>query len=118
MKSGFRASAITLALLGGVGLAAAQIGGSTSTSTALQLTPQQRGVIYQTVINEKLRTPPPADLPVAIGAQIPAATELYALPDAIMADVPSARLYKYTVAQNQVLIVDPTTMKVIDVIRP
>ena len=32
-------------------------------------------------------------------------------------DVPTAKLYKYTVTQNQVVIVDPTTLRVIDVIR-
>jgi hypothetical protein len=45
-------------------------------------------------------------------------TELYGLPDAIAADAPSAKFYRYTIAQNQVVIVDPTNMRVIDVIRP
>ncbi len=112
------AGAAILMLLGGTVLAGAQTGGTTSPSMALELTPQQRTAIYQTVIKDKLRTPPPPNLPVAVGEQIPPATELYPLPDAIAADAPSAKLYKYTIAQNQVVIVDPTNLKVIDVIRP
>jgi hypothetical protein len=32
--------------------------------------------------------------------------------------VPSAKFYRYTIAQNRVIIVDPTNLKVVDVIRP
>jgi len=66
----------------------------------------------------KLRTPPPPNLPVSVGAQIPPVTELYALPESVTAEVPSAKFYRYTIAQNQVVIVDPTNLKVVDVIRP
>jgi hypothetical protein len=118
MTLGFRTAAIVLTLLGSVDLAVAQSSSLSSPSMALELTPQQRTAVYQTVIRDKLRTPPPSNLPVTVGAQIPPATELYALPDAITADAPSAKLYKYTIAQNQVVIVDPTNLKVIDVIRP
>ena len=118
MSFGLSAGAVVSMLLGGVMFAAAQTGGTSSPSMALELTPQQRTAIYQTVIKDKLRTPPPANLPVTVGAQIPPVTELYGLPDAIAADAPSAKFYKYTIAQNQVVIVDPTNMRVIDVIRP
>src|SRR5437764_5702764 len=112
MKSGLPLGAVVSMLLGGIVLAMAQTGRPLGTSTALELTPQQRMTIYQTVTREKLSTPPPANLPVAIGAQIPPATELYPLPDAVAADTPSAKLYKYTVVQNEVVIVDPTTLRV------
>jgi Protein of unknown function (DUF1236) len=53
-----------------------------------------------------------------VGAQIPPVTELYALPESVTAEVPSAKFYRYTIAQNRVVIVDPTNLKVVDVIRP
>jgi hypothetical protein len=50
------------------------------------------------------------------GAQVPPATELYFLPDRALATAPKAT--KYTVAQNRVVLVDPTTMRVVEVIPP
>lgn len=118
MNLRFTTGAAVLMLVGGIALAGAQTGGTTSPDMALALTPQQRTAIYQTVMRDKLHTPPPANLPATVGAQIPPATELYALPDAVTADAPSAKFYQYTIAQNQVVIVDPTNLKVVDVIRP
>jgi Protein of unknown function (DUF1236) len=102
----------------GLASAAAQTAGIAEPSTALRLTAEQRAEIYQTVGNNRLRTPPPPDLPVTVGAQIPPVTELYALPESVTAEVPSAKFYRYTIAQNRVVIVDPTNLKVVDVIRP
>jgi Protein of unknown function (DUF1236) len=112
------ASALVIMLAAGIAPAAAQTGTMTEPSMALQLTPQQRTDIYQAVAKNKLRTPPPPDIPVTVGAQIPPATELYALPDSIMAEAPSAKFYRYTVAQSRVIIVDPTNLKVVEVIQP
>jgi uncharacterized protein DUF1236 len=116
MKQTVGALAVTLAI--GLAPAASQTGGFTEPSTALQLNAQQRAQIYEAVGKSKLRTPPPPDIPVTVGAQIPPVTELYALPESVTAEVPSAKFYRYTVAQNRVIIVDPINLKVIDVIRP
>jgi hypothetical protein len=118
MKLTLRAGAAAVILAGGIALAAAQTGGTTEPSMALELTPQQRAAIYRSVAAIKLRTPPPPDLPVTVGAQISPVTELYALPDTVTADAPSAKFYRYTIAQNRVVIVDPTNLKVVDVIQP
>jgi hypothetical protein len=118
MKRNLTVGAVVLFLAAGMAAGAAQTGGITEPSTALRLTTQQRADIYAAVGKNKLRTPPPADLPVAVGAQIPPVTELYALPDSVTAQVPSAKFYRYTIAQNQVVIVDPTNLKVVDVIQP
>jgi Protein of unknown function (DUF1236) len=112
------AGALLVMVAAGLASAAAQTAGITEPSTALRLTPDQRAEIYQAVGNNKLRTPPPPDLPVTVGAQIPPVTELYALPESVTAEVPSAKFYRYTIAQNRVVIVDPTNLKVVDVIRP
>jgi len=118
MKRKQTAGALVLMLAAGMVSAAAQTTGITEPSTALRLTPQQRTEIYQAVGNSKLRTPPPPNLPVTVGEQIPPVTELYALPESVTAEVPSAKFYRYTIAQNWVVIVDPTNLKVVDVIRP
>jgi Protein of unknown function (DUF1236) len=58
------------------------------------------------------------NVPVVVGAEVPPATELYFLPDDALASAPEAKGIKYTVAQNRVVLVDPTRMRVVDVIPP
>ena len=127
MNSHIRHGAIVLALLGGVGIAAAQTtpmppaasapGASISQSSALQLSAQQKATIFKTVTKEKVKSPPPANLQLSVGAQVPASIELYPLPANVVSEVPAAKQYKYTVAQNQVVLVDPTNMKVVEIIK-
>jgi hypothetical protein len=125
MGSALRISVLALALAAGVAPAAAQQTGpmtgtstTATTSTELQLTQQQRTQIFDSVSKLKIsRTPPPPNLHVAVGGDLPASMELYDLPPNIAADIPATKLYKYTLVQNQVVIVDPTKMKVVDIIR-
>jgi hypothetical protein len=58
----------------------------------------------------------PDNVPATIGAQVPPVTELYFLPDNALASAPEAKGVKYTMARNQVVLVDPTTMRVVEVI--
>ena len=44
--------------------------------------------------------------------------ELYSLPDETLADNPAAKLYEYTMVKNEVVVVDPTKMRVVDKIGP
>ena len=44
--------------------------------------------------------------------------ELYTLPDDILTTNPVTKLYKYTMVQDQVVIVDPINMRAIAVIGP
>jgi Protein of unknown function (DUF1236) len=129
-----RYGATVLALLTSVGVAAAQTNqrpsnapmqapsaapqsGAGASQSSLQLSAQQKTAIFQAVTKEKVKTPPPADFRPSLGASVPASIELYTLPANAVADAPAAKQFKYTVAQNQVVIVDPTNMKVIDIIR-
>jgi hypothetical protein len=100
-----------------VGGAAA--GGDAGISGAIQqkllLTPAQRSAIYQEVSSDKTKTASKGFSPV-IGGDVPPMIELYALPDDIFAEIPAAKLYKYTMVENKVVVVDPTRMRVIDVI--
>jgi len=83
----------------------------------LELTPAQRNAIYQQVSKNKSRVAPNR-FPAAVGAEVPPMIELYTLPDDILATNPVAKLYKYTMVQDQVVIVDPTNMRTIAVIGP
>ena len=84
----------------------------------LQLTPEQKAVIYDTVRPAEGKVKAPGNVPATVGADVPPATELYFLPDGALASAPEAKGIKYTVAQNRVVLVDPTTMRVVEVIPP
>ena len=121
---------VTLAVCGGLisGLdAAAQStppgppGNDTGVSGAIEqkliLTPAQRTAIYAQVSKDKSKVAPKDFSPV-VGADVPPMIELYTLPDEAVAGVPAAKLYKYTMVENKVVLVDPTKMRIVDVIGP
>jgi hypothetical protein len=83
----------------------------------LELTPAQRSAIYQAVHRDKGRAAPNR-FATRIGADVPPMIELYALPDEVLADNPVAKLYKFTRVDEQVVLVDPTKMRVVAVIGP
>jgi hypothetical protein len=101
--------------------AAGSPGSDTGVSGAIEqkplLSPAQRNAIYAEVSKDKSKTSPKDFSPV-VGADVPPMIELYTLPDDALAAVPAAKLYKYTMVENRVVVVDPTKMRVIDVIGP
>jgi len=96
-------------------------GNDTGVSGAIEqkliLTPEQRTAIYEQVSKDKSKVAPKDFSPV-IGADVPPMIELYMLPDEAVAGVPAAKLYKYTMVEGKVVLVDPTNMRVVDVIGP
>ena len=125
--NGFRYGMIALALLSSAGPAAAQAGFTGGVSdpeskamaepSQLRLTPAQRMAILTAVLQESAKVRPPPGLKPTVGAEVPASIELYTLPLGAMAQSPELRSLKYTMAQNQVVLVDPTTLRIVDVIR-
>jgi len=125
-----RCETIALALLAGVASALAQsppgASGPDATihappplanpSADLQLTTTQKTAIVNAVRDHGNKTPPAVEFSLAVGAPVPPSIELYVLPDGALAQVPDARTVKYMVVQNEVVLVDPTTMRVVDVL--
>jgi hypothetical protein len=131
MTVGFRllaGSALVVSLLGATGAAAQSIGpdesvgspGSVMQQTVL--TPQQRRAIYEAVGRQRVRSP---DLAIAavVGASVPPSLLLRDLPDPQTgnpdpaADDSSVRLLKYAMVADDVVVVDPIAMRVVDVIH-
>jgi Protein of unknown function (DUF1236) len=88
-----------------------------ATEQKLELTPAERSAIYATVSKDKSKVAP-QPFSTAIGADVPPMIELYSLPDETIADNPAAKLYKYTMVENEVVLVDPTKMRIVDKIGP
>ena len=113
-------------LVGGLSAAAQSTppgppGTDTGVSGAIEqkliLSQAQRTAIYDQVSKDKSKVAPKDFSPV-IGTDVPPMIELYTLPDDAVAGVPAAKLYKYTMVENKVVLVDPTKMRVVDVIGP
>jgi hypothetical protein len=83
----------------------------------LELTPAQRSAIYQEVHKDNSKVAP-SRFATHVGADVPPMIELYPLPDDIIANNPDTKLYKFTRVDDQVVLVDPTKMRVIAVIGP
>jgi len=84
----------------------------------LQLSPAQKTAILNAVRQKGSTVRAPAsNFSVAVGEMVPPSIELYILPDQALAEVPEAKSVKYTVVQNQVLLVDPTNMRIVDVLK-
>lgn len=106
-KSALLGSAMGAAMLFSVTSALSQ--------AVIEFTPEQERTIYSTVIAAPVRMAPPADIRVAVGAELPGTVELYEVPAAI--EYPTARRLRYTVVDRQVVLVDPSNRKVVRVIR-
>jgi Protein of unknown function (DUF1236) len=96
-------------------------GSDTGVSGAVQqkplLSPAQRSAIYAEVIKDPSKSSP-QHFSAVVGADVPPMIELYALPDDATAVAPAAKLYKYTMVDDKVVVVDPTKMRIVDVIGP
>jgi len=83
--------------------------------TVVTLTPAQRTIIYRNIVREAPATTAQATVEYRVGAAIPAETRrLYALPETVVAEVPTIRNYKYMLVNNRVVLVDPVTSTVVD----
>jgi hypothetical protein len=125
MQAHVRAGLIAFVLLSATGgFAAAQTTSPVSKSEQsqdlkpLNLTPTQKEAIFTAVRRSSLSiTKPPSSLSVAIGAQVPASTQIDTLPDAVVADLPELRSFRFTIVNNTLLLIDPTLMRVVEIIR-
>jgi len=86
------------------------------TRERIELTPAQRTTIYRTVTRERVRAAPES-FAVRLGARVPQTVELQEIPSAVVEEVPNVRRYRYMVVNNEVVLVDPATSEVIEIIR-
>ena len=87
---------------------------TTETTGSITIAPEQR-----TVIHQRLGTTKPVTVKerVTVGATIPDAVELQTVPDTIVSDIPSVKGYSYFVYNDDVVLVDPKTRKVVTIVE-
>lgn len=86
-----------------------------TTTTTWTVKPEERTVIKDYVVKEKIR-PEPIKEEVTIGAPVPADVTLQPVPEQIYARVPEARRYQYFDWDGRVVFVDPDTRKVVQIV--
>ena len=101
------------ALIVGAGTGWAQ---STTTTTTTTITPDQETTIYRTITHDQVAVqPPPPDWAPSVGVVVPDQVQLYDMPQTV--EVPSVRSDRYTVIGGHVVLVDPSTHRVVRIIE-
>jgi hypothetical protein len=117
MKNALRYATVAIALLASVGVASGQAGLPGTSSSPMKLTPAQRIAILEAVLQDGGRTAAPTGFQPSVGGPVPPSVSLRALPGGATAQSPDLYGKKYTMVQNQVVLVDPETMRVLDILR-
>jgi hypothetical protein len=98
------------------------IGAPGSVSQQTVLSPQQRRAIYEAVMRQKVHFAGPA-VAAVVGAPVPPSLLLHDLPDSPMgnsdqaADDSDVQVLKYATVADDVVVIDPIAMRVVDVIH-
>jgi len=87
---------------------------TTETTGSIAIAPEQR-----TIIHERLGTAKPVTVKekITVGATVPDTVELQTVPDTIVSDIPSVKGYSYFVYNDDVVLVDPKTRKVVTIVE-
>ena len=125
MTEHLRYAAIALLMLGGATFpAAAQTttvhpGAETNPAAVpnLKLTTAQKQTIYSSINSQKQKETEPQTFRAAVGAVVPTSVELQDLPKTIVDLIPELKDYQYAMVTNQVLLVDPKTKQVVEIIN-
>ena len=80
-----------------------------------ELSPEQKSMIFHAVRQDKTKVAK-REFPAQVGADVPPSLELYALPDDAIVQAPVTKLFRVVVLGEKVVLVDPTTMRVVEVI--
>jgi hypothetical protein len=116
---------VTAALVAAAGISAAVVqalgpseanGSSANMQPSIALTASQKSAIYSAVLRQRLRGASPADIPLIVGAPVPRSAPLLALPDEAVGEY-TAQFLKYAIVEENVVLVDSISMRVIDIVH-
>jgi hypothetical protein len=116
MTSILRNGVAVLALVSSAGIAAAASTVGSATAEHLNLTASQRHEIWQGVSKQATKETPPAGFKATVGAALPSSIKMQPLPTSVSKQVPAVKSDEYAMLQKQVLIVDPSSKKIVDIV--
>lgn len=96
---------------------------TTETQRPSALNPEQRTVIYRTITRERQVAPGPVAVAppgpavrYEVGAPLPREVVVQDFPEDAYIEMPELRSYRYVYVNNRLVLVDPATSRVVDVI--
>ena len=120
--------AVAVLLVGGISAGAQQPGGidpeappqageagMEPDSRTAPMSTQQRQRIRAVILEQRAPTATISGR-VAVGGTLPADVELHPVPQAVYAEVPSVRNYRYVYWNDRVVLVEPSSRKVVQII--
>jgi hypothetical protein len=90
--------------------------GAATTNDRLNLTSAQRHELWQSISNQAAKENAPAGFTAKVGDAVPSSVKLELLPPNLTSQIPAVKSYDYALMQNDLLIVDPTSKKIVDII--
>jgi hypothetical protein len=88
----------------------------TKSGAPAALSAEQHAKIWSTLRGEKAERLTNVEFPTTVGGVIPATVHLYRLPVSIVEYAPQYRGYEYILVGDEILIVDPRTLRIVAVI--
>jgi hypothetical protein len=79
-------------------------------------TPDQRTTVYRRVVRERVVTPRGEIVEYRVGTRLPREVELRTFDDDVYVEAPELRRYRYVYVNNQLVVVDPATSEVVQII--
>jgi hypothetical protein len=93
--------------------------GRTSAQGGMRLSEDQRTRVHQTILRERnVNRARDVNISIGIGSRLPRSVRLAVLPQAIISLAPDYRRDRYVVVGEDIVIVDPATYEIVDVIAP
>lgn len=92
------------------------VDGNGAVSPSLALTQAQKTAIYNAVQRQRIKPSAGALVEPTIGTPVPPTVPLSALPDGA-AEAPGQDALKYAMVADEVVVIDPLTMRVVEVIH-
>lgn len=91
--------------------------GEAGKTKSLNVTQEQRTQVKSVFVKHRDRAVVrDIDVSLNVGVVVPRSVRLYSVPSDIVAIVPEYRTYEYFVYENKVVIVDPATFEIVDII--
>jgi len=104
------------ALACGILLAGSVAAGALPALAQADLSPEQLKSAFESIVNQKMPAPhPPAAFDVNRGDELPSSIQPNDFP-VEMTD-PSVRQYQYVIVNDQIVLVDPATRKIVAIVR-
>lgn len=94
----------------------ATTGSAASTASQINLTSEQEKKLWSAVSTHAMKQKAPSGFNAAVGQTVPTSVTLRELPSEAQSEVPAAKSYHYAMVQDQLLLVNPSDKKIVDVI--